>query len=294
MDIAPSDDVAAYLAAEILRRGGKAIEPDVSTSIDFYELAAHSGNATAYRRLGDIYRTDETLRNPAKALAAYRSAGDLSDVNGAYRAGTYLTTDVAGPPDIAAAVEYLTLAAEAEYSAAYTRRGDIYWRGEDGLSPADAIPWYLRAAEGGSGLAFLRIAYLYTSDATGIRQPDLAIDYYRKAIDAGYDPAKVQLGAGLANGSLVPNRREEGVALLQEATEAATAGAAVALARMQLAGNGTPRDPATARRTLATAASNGNVQAARLLIQLRTTGGSGVSKNIAEARKVLSAIPEEQ
>lgn len=289
--LAATDPEAAYVLGEIYLAGGEVIEKDPAKAVPLLEVAGKAGDARAFKRLGDLYRAVEGFQAPLKAYENYKSAADLGDASAAYRAGDYLRAGEVVPRDISAAVSYYEIAAAGGNTPSLMRLGDTYRAGSaDGLNLSDAVPWYEKAGAAGNAQAYYRLGEIYRSGLDGTPQPDLAVANYQLAADAGNTPALMRLAQGLLNGNLASGRESEGFALLQQASADGVSGASLVMATAQLEGTGTTTDTQAGLATLGAAADAGDVSAARYLIQLYTSGRSGVRVDLAEARNVLDSL----
>lgn len=289
--LADSDPEAAYILGQLYDAGVPALPPDPARAVPFLETAAAAGDARAYKRLGDLYRATEGLKNPLEAYRNYRQAADLGDAASAQRTGDYLRAGQVVPRDPRAAIAYYEIAAKAGSAASALRLGDLYRTGAaDGLDPARALPWYEQAAEAGNAQAYYRLGEFHRTGAGGAPRPDLALQNYQLGAGAGNANALMRMARGLLDSSLAPGRAEDGFALLASAADKGITGARLALGRAQLDGTGTAKDVAAGLATLNAALEEGDVAAGRYLIQLHTGGRAGVSRDLTAARAALDRL----
>jgi TPR repeat protein len=91
--------------------------------------------------------------------------------------------------------------------------GDMYLKGRGTVIDAkQALNWFLRAAKQGHRRAAYKVAYLYLYDDDIIeRSPQRALRWLQQAAEAGFVPAKFELGKLYASGAA--GRRDTALAL---------------------------------------------------------------------------------
>jgi TPR repeat protein len=155
--------------------GGTALIPAL-------ERLADAGNAEAIYHLGMAYQTGSGVtEDHARALAAFRKAQALGDPLASYKLGCYFAGQGAGlvNEDLALALKYKLVAAEAGYSLAQFDVGLLHGRSGD---PAAARQWIERSAAQGftQGLMILSVMY---NGAPGIdRDAAKTAAYFRLAL----------------------------------------------------------------------------------------------------------------
>ncbi|MCR8723593.1 tetratricopeptide repeat protein [Frigidibacter sp. ROC022] len=107
--------------------------------------------------------------------------------------------------------------------------------------------WTRRAADQGLDRAMYNFARMKHSGCYGEGvDPELALDYYQRAVAAGFAPAHAWLARLLASGEVGPAEPERIRDLLDRGIAAGMANAAQALADLQASGMGLVRDQAAA------------------------------------------------
>jgi hypothetical protein len=143
-----------------------------ATLIPSLERLAKAGNAEAIYHLGMAYQTGTGVaEDHERALDAFRKAAALGDPLASYKLGCYFDGQGAGlvAEDLAQALKYKLIAAEAGYALAQQDVGAIYAR--NGNIPAGLVWLEKSAAQGWSG-GLMTLASVYNG-AVGV-EPDPA------------------------------------------------------------------------------------------------------------------------
>lgn len=288
---AKTDPEAAYLLGNLYFNGAKSVPRDYTKAEPLMQLAADAGDTMALLKLGDIYRRGEGF-DSTKAFDFYLKAADLGNASAAYRVGEYYRTGGGGvTEDRALALRYYLVADQNGNTESLIRLGDLHRSGADlGVDPALAVDFYKRAAAAENTTAVVRLGDIYRTGIEGVpADPATAVGYYEQAIAAGNTAVTLKLAEGYLDGTL-GGTPAQGADLLRQGITDGTPGAALALARAYLAGEGVPSDTPAALDILNTAVAAGDDEAGRLLIRLYVDGRSGVRQNLAAARTTLEAI----
>ncbi|MEX2173178.1 MAG: tetratricopeptide repeat protein, partial [Pirellulaceae bacterium] len=294
----------------------------------FEQAIAAGYEKVGWVALGDLYRGDNDLHDLAKAAEAYQNAADAGDTTSLLTlARMALAGDgMAVPPDPPRAIEYLSIAADLGSTDARLRLGEMIARGEGiaqdtslgfailsevaaagdvrgivaigdlyangSVGPVDgsaAIDAYQAAASRGSADAMMKLGYAYRDGKMVGADGALAVRYFNMAIDAGQAVARVVLGRGhLERRFAGVSSPVEGIETLVDAERLGVPEAAVAISNAYLNGTGVGRDARRAMLTLEVAAQDGNVQAARRLIEIYRDGHPPlISPNRSKAESYL-------
>ena len=187
------------------------------------------------------------------------------------------------PRDNEKAAAALQVAVDAGDPLAITRLGDVRRRSGEHVA---ALEQYRAAADLGNATAAVQLAD-YLSEGVGEIQadPDGAVRYYERAIEAGNEGVVLKLANLYLNGARAEDR-PKGIDLLQRAFNNEVEGAGLALARAYLAGGETR----LAVAAFHAAVDAGDVNAGRSLIRLYVEGRSDLRRDVSQARAVLDQI----
>lgn len=156
---------------------------------------------------------------------------------------------------------------------------------------ADAVDWYRRAAEAGDAVAMGNLGVMY-EHGTGVGQStEEAMAWYRRAAEAGNAIAMTNLGLAYANARGVPQDYEAARSWYRRAAEAGDTLAMVNLGGMYLEGIGVEADAAEAARWFEMGAADGDPTATSALAALRGLG-VGVSKDTARSLALFHSAAE--
>ena len=159
-------------------------------------------------------------------------------------------------------------------------------------NPAEAAPYYLKAAEAGHLASMTRYA-LFAKDGIGIAKDEaLAARWFRKAADGGQDAAMTNLGGLYEAGLGVKQDYSEAALWYRRAVEKGHVFANYRLALLYEAGRGVGKDHQEAARLLR-AASDGGLSEATSWLADKYAQGRGLPKDEEEAAK-LNAVAAEQ
>ncbi len=155
-------------------------------------------------------------------------------------------------------------------------------------NPAEAAPYYLKAAEAGHLASMTRYA-LFAKDGVGIAKDEaLAARWFRKAADGGQEAAMTNLGGLYEAGLGVKQDYAEAALWYRRAVEKGHVFANYRLGLLYEAGRGVGRDHQEAARLLR-AASDGGLSEATSWLADKYAHGRGLPKDEAEAAK-LNAV----
>lgn len=159
-------------------------------------------------------------------------------------------------------------------------------------NPAEAAPYYLKAAEAGHLASMTRYA-LFAKDGVGIAKDEaVAARWFRKAADGGQEAAMTNLGGLYEAGLGVKQDYSEAALWYRRAVEKGHVFANYRLGLMYEAGRGVGKDHQEAARLLR-AASDGGLSEATSWLADKYAQGRGLPKDEAEAAK-LNAVAADQ
>jgi len=174
----------------------------------------------------------------------------------------------------AEAIRWFLKAAEQSDPYSQSHLGYLY---ETGLGAARdekvAAQWYAKAAEQGNDYSEARLASLYR-DGRGVAQDfQQAANWFSKAADQGSTWAQLNLGLLYVKGQGVPLDQAKGIVLLRKAAEQNDSDAQYNLGWAYESGTGVPKDTQEAIKWYGRASDRGNAQA-RARLEGLTAGDS--------------------
>lgn len=178
------------------------------------------------------------------AESAFAQAPDMAKIKAGAEAGNAKAQGQLGeaylygagiPKDEAAAVKWMTKAAEAGDGTGQARLGQMLQNGWCGLTPnpAEAVKWFTKAAEQGhpGGQSQLGQAYLFGKGVA--KDEKMAAKWLALAAKGGVPSAQGYYAYMLANGMGVEKNIEEALSWCKKAAEAGDAGAKQTLPHIQ-------------------------------------------------------------
>lgn len=138
----------------------------------------------------------------------------------------------------------------------------LYASGEQGVAvePAKAIEWYKRAGEAGYLPAWNDLAILYELGKIVPQDFAVAVRYYRQAAEVGFPKAEYNLGRLYQLGRGIPQDQQEALRWYRKASDGGLGDAAFELYRYYHFDIGVPRGDTEARAYLRRAAELGNAR----------------------------------
>ena len=169
-----------------------------------YERAATFGHAEAMTNIGFMHDSGHGVpRNVLLAVSFYKRAADAGSCHAMFNLAMCYKL---GAPDVPVnqteALRWLVMAAEGDDVDALNELGDLYEIGLVGVSVNHGLAcyYYNRAATTGSAEALYNIAKMYESghhvvklQGDGVSKIRQVMSFYRNALDAGFDDAKIDL-----------------------------------------------------------------------------------------------------
>ena len=189
---AVADVPAAEMTAEELYQTGlDALDAeDYGKAMEYYQLAADLGVAAAWRSIGYLYDYGYGVEQDYdKALEYYLLAADQGDPGAMFNIGLMYNFGEGVEQDYSKAAEYYQKAADQEDAEALLNLGILYCNGtgvEQDFSKAyDCL---LRSAAQGIPNAMFDLGVCFYEGLGVEKDPDQAAEWYRKALEAGYEP----------------------------------------------------------------------------------------------------------
>ncbi len=165
---------------------------DTATAISWLEKAADNEHIRAINTLGDLYRERGDLKN---AVLYYEKAVTLGSLEGYCNLGYCYQEGLGVVLNSQKAYELYKYAADHEYNRAYRLLASCYMNGiHVETNMAEALVWLTKAADNGDVLAMYYCGAILEKGEEGVpADPKKAREWYKKAAEAGYEPAQVAL-----------------------------------------------------------------------------------------------------
>ncbi len=299
-DAAPASDRGGPVATALLELGelfedGRIDPSDGQLALDYY-LAQRDNNETVFSIIEPdslIMVAQEGRWQPdmANAKRAYLLAGELGDPDGYLKVADILRKSSAKGEDGQTVADYLRRAAEMGSPDAEIRLAVLEIGAQTDLEAAQAKFARLKQlARDGHTLALYELGTLLLDGKAPLVSPDPAGAYamIEPAAKGGYAPALVSIALMQIYGNGIPRSPAVGLAELQRLSDAGSAEAALASARVY--DEGLPgillRNPAHAFELYSTAAAAGS-GSARLQRATMLMRGDGVAPDPAGALAIL-------
>ena len=221
------------MTAEELYQAGRAAKDaaDYGKAMEYFQLAADAGNAEGWRGIGNLYANGEGVEmNLDKAREYFGLAAEQGDAKAFFNIGVMYEYGENGEKDIGKAVEYYLKSGEMGFADAWTTLASIYQFG-NGVEPdiGKVVEYWQKAADLGVAQALCDLGMVYYTGEGGgqdyeravtyltqaaeqedpvamfmlgeccrlgqglEKDPAKAAEWYRKAIEAGYDPDEKEL-----------------------------------------------------------------------------------------------------
>ncbi|MEB3295562.1 MAG: DUF2610 domain-containing protein [Synechococcales bacterium] len=248
---------AQFFYGSLLYWGDRGIKGNPVEGMEWWEIAAENGNTAALVKLGDAYRFGEHI---SKDLEKSEKYYQRALANGQREAATQL-----GFLYDQKATNAKKTGNQSAFEAAQTKKTVYYQQAADQGSPegmrmlaylyrygdhfkADpqmAIQWYKKSVEAGSSTAAEELASLYTNEnemGKGKAQPEEAIKYFRIALNLGSKTAGFEL-ADLIRTKSIAKASDEALRLYEQAFANGSLRAAAKLSDIYLKGDLASKDP---------------------------------------------------
>lgn len=284
--IAAGDSYAAVLLGNAYRTG-RGVAVDGARAVGLLEPLATQNNVPALNALGDLYRAGAgaVARDPARAMALYRQAADLSDTGAKKKIAEMMIKGEIGPADFAGGVALIKTLADGGDASALALLGDDYARSDYGHPDGVQAEAYFReAAAAGLASAYTRLGNLYKGGAPGLpADPLKAVAPYEQAITLGDNGGREALARMLLDGTGVAKDPDRAVKLLNDAAAEGDSNALVVLANAYAGGRGVTRDMGKAIALLEPLTSLNQPAALNSLGDLYRSGAVGLARDPGKA-----------
>ena len=206
LDSADAGDAVSTISAGIYYQNGLGTEADGEKAMDYYRKAADRGNSYAMINVGYLYEfgNGSVKQDLDKAYEWYKNSADLGNpeamthLGDLYYNGKYGTKN--DLPDFNMARYWYEEALKKGSISAYYYLGMMYEMGLGvDLDYDKAYEYYILSSDYGYSVATCEIGYLfdcgYIKDNSGESGDVVALNWYKKAADAGNATAMNNIGA---------------------------------------------------------------------------------------------------
>jgi uncharacterized protein len=160
---------------------GRGTSRDKAEAIRWLQRAAEAGSAPAMVSLGLCLQYPEPALDQAAAIGWFRKAAEKGYASGMVWLGFAYREGRGVPRDYNEAVEWFTKAVDAGDSHSTVHVGRMYAHYLS--SPAQAVNWFLRAAQDVHADSFLELARLYENRELEVYNPTEANKWFRVAVE---------------------------------------------------------------------------------------------------------------
>ena len=192
---AAQGDAKSFYNIAILYQYGEGERQDTGKAVEYYLKSGEMGFADAWTALAYIYQYGDGVEpDIGKAVEYWQKAADLGDASACYTLGTMYYSGEGVEKDIGRAAEYWQKAADLGVAQAYINLGMMYYTGEGvGRDYERAVTYLTQAAEQEDLTAMFMLGECCRLGQGLEKDPAKAAEWYRKAIEAGYDPDEKEL-----------------------------------------------------------------------------------------------------
>jgi TPR repeat protein len=161
---------------------------DYVKALSIFEAVGNQGGAEAQYNAGQMYREGlGTKPNLARAMAWYRRAADQGFAPSQYDLGIMYAEGEGVRPDAKTALMWFRKSAEQGFVEAQVKLAEIAFASQDFKQ---AFFWWQKAADGGDANAMFNVGSAYYAGRGVAKNEAKAVEYYRKARDAGHPEAE--------------------------------------------------------------------------------------------------------
>lgn len=172
-----------YTAAEALMNYFDSIK-DFENEFKYAKLFAESNTPEALTSLGVCYATGiGTVKNPDEAIRLWEKAAEKGNVDALYSLGDFYSE--ISHRNIEKAIHYFTLAADKEDLDSMYELGKLYYMNSPHENHKTSFEWFNKAAKKGKVLAMREVAICYAKGIGVEKNPTLADEWFKKAIEQG-------------------------------------------------------------------------------------------------------------
>ena len=176
-------DRARHNLADLYRYGNHGVEINTEKAIEYYSAAAENGAACSINSLGTLY---SELGDCKKAVEQYSLASSLGYKDGTYNLAMCIEHGIGIKKDVSLAEELLRKLADKSDKDAINNLALMI----SDSNGTEAINLFLKAARMGNTNAMYNLAQCYEEGKCNVEaNPSLAIEWYYKAAEKGYEPA---------------------------------------------------------------------------------------------------------
>jgi hypothetical protein len=160
---------------------------DYEKALSLFETLGAQGDVRAQHNAAYMHVSGlGTKRNFAKAMAWYRRAAEQGHAPSQYDLGVMYAEGEGVKPDPQTALMWYRRSAEQGFVRAQVQLAEIAFAGGN---YAEAFFWWQKAAEAGDAGAMFNVGSAYYAGRGVAKDPAKAVEYYRKARDAGDENA---------------------------------------------------------------------------------------------------------
>ena len=256
--------------------------------------AAAAGKAPNYAKWGLTERDMSTMLGAdlvrkaggSARLPELRTAAAAGDAVAAVLAGIIYYDGIGVTKDYATGADLFRDAAQTGLPRGMANYGLAFEAGMGGLprDPAQAMQWYRRAADAGNGKGMAQVGYLYANGSGVEKSPTEALRWYRRAADAGNTMAMTQIGSSYLEGLGVAKDDVQALQWYRRAADAGSSGGMYSVGWMYHQGRGVTADYSEAMRWFLRAADANDADAMHEIATFYYLG-QGVGKDDTQAMK---------
>jgi uncharacterized protein len=175
-----------------LYQQGKGVPKDCGKAREWFERAAHLGNAVAMRELGLLYQNGAGIpQDWGKALEWFGKAATIGDVPSMTGLGLLYQNGQGVTQDNGKAREWYQRAAQSGDPIAMTNLAVLYFYGKGGSQDyAKALACFEEAANAGNANAMFNLGLMYRDGRYVTQDYQRAGDWFQRAADAGNADAR--------------------------------------------------------------------------------------------------------
>lgn len=259
--------------------GAHGFRVNLKRAARWYLEAAKRGDARAQATIGEMYEFGEGVRQDHEEALMWIRKGTVKWPQSAVGVAFRYERGFNAPVDLAKAIDWYRISAEAGYVIAQASLGELYESGSGVQNLKEAVRWYREAAAQRWGPAMSALGHLYAIGKGVPQNYNEAATWYRRAIDASSGSAgQYELGLLYEEGLGVPEDHKKAMELYH-GVAAGNADAQRRLFRLYEADLGIPADPDKVIAWYRVGAERGD-RRAQVGLGLHYQYGRGVAKNI--------------
>lgn len=260
----------AQMKLGIFHSTGNGVPKDRDTALKLLRLAANQSQSSAQAALAVLLlSTSSDAEEIKEGLRWAHASADASPHVKAFLGFAYETGHGVARDD-ATAVKWYRGAAADGVALAQAGLGRMLSAGRGvERNEQEGLEWLLKAAGQGERSAEYVLGRLYLGGNSAVaRDPAIAMDWFKKAMDHGHAEAKLMYAGMLMGDAGVPVNKPEAVRLLHESAEEGSKDAAMMLGSLYEKGDGVTKSLKKAKEWYAVAAKRGHAPAQKELDRL--------------------------